>query len=530
MSFRDEIKRVVREQFLSSAAPSQYRISTANLINPDGTVNVLVDGKSYIATPLYPIVQGQEVVVIFGDRGAVSAVPTRPNTPDVEIIHPPFFSGGFIRFATGLNLQQAGDNTTYVIDVSDLLPGGSWFGDNGTAYPVFTGPKGAFSPDGTQYVIVVSGPSGEIRIRQYKLGLRLIKTTPINIPNNIWNVRATLVNDVSRVSGFSGPSSLGTKIAIIGVWLDSSDNLYWLELQDSRWTLVDPQPPEGTVDTQITLFKLVSGSAVSLAVWSNGSIINASSGNAFPVWGFSDPTIFDATQSRVVINTSDVAFPPSGNNSLASVEGVNLGQPPTLGSPFTIPDTFAVATSDGPYTMPSSIPSPHRYSVPNGPGIQYFDSGNSRFLSVISGGASEQTRNAISALLWFRNPVPQPPPPLLNYPFLQNLILLLAKPGASAFVGASSIFTIDNILPDSITSDIAKVSTFFQNIAFFKNLSNGLFVDANLRVRPITQSNPTTYHIETDASKFLKVSPGNVDPTILVLTPAFRQPLTGVQV
>ncbi|SRR6266576_610852 len=211
MTLRDQLKQVIKRELLSRGIGSKYRISNVVTLNSDGTCLTFLDGVGITATPLYPVVSGQEVMLIFGDAGKVSAVPTRPNTPQVDVIHPPFFSGGPIKFryaafefggsSNSVRIQDSNSNKVYRLILPDTaLPG------------LIILLSLTLSPNG-QYLAYTESSNGgsgntvNFAYRIYKLGATLQSSGAIPGVTNGFFLNASLVSEF-LVQGYALASAL----------------------------------------------------------------------------------------------------------------------------------------------------------------------------------------------------------------------------------------------------------------------------------------------------------------------------------
>jgi hypothetical protein len=93
-SLRDKIKQAIKDQLtgIGWTNPSKYRLGVVTALNPDGTCLALLDGNAIQALPTYPVVQGQQVIVVLGDGGTYTVIPTSPAPGIVPLDKPPFFT------------------------------------------------------------------------------------------------------------------------------------------------------------------------------------------------------------------------------------------------------------------------------------------------------------------------------------------------------------------------------------------------------------------------------------------------------
>lgn len=148
------LRKLIAEEYQKATANAgQALLGFVNSLNDDGTANVLTTfGTQIIATPLYPTVKGQKVIVI-STGGLFRCAPTSPNAPPAAVLIPPFFTGGAIlaafpqsgSLATGpfsIRFQAVGSNKIFTwpilpqaatpawssFSAGSFSPGGRFFG------------------------------------------------------------------------------------------------------------------------------------------------------------------------------------------------------------------------------------------------------------------------------------------------------------------------------------------------------------------------------------------------------------------
>lgn len=244
MTLRDQIKQMTRDELGVSGSASQYLLGTIQTINADGSVVVLgSDGVSYTAGVLYPVVQGQQCILTFGDGGKIAAIPTSPAAPQTEVIHPPFLSGGgFIRLACyegnwrnpaapfqGKSIMVEDTrvaNKVFILDSGITDPDFTGFFAEGAAFPRFS-PNGRFmsvtgvDATGTNSFMVV-----------YDLGVGPIASTSVLGPNpevldqNV--VLCTMKTTIFKLI-VQGPADVGAFSSVpLDLIVTDDGTMYWL--------------------------------------------------------------------------------------------------------------------------------------------------------------------------------------------------------------------------------------------------------------------------------------------------------------
>ena len=242
-SFKDKLKDLIKQQITSSTGTtnsSKYRLGTVSLLNDNnlaleevasnknGTCMVSVDGISINAFPLYPVVVGQEVVLIFGDAGKISAVPTRPSTPQIDIIPPPFFSGGKLRFVI--------DETQNIAPLTSVI---LRFQDQGSRslfrfiIPDITGNNLAnvvkFSKNARLFAVLsedFGSPNSDTWLKSFSLGQSLTSSGDIDKENKIFSINPAALQAIKPVINF-----LSGNEQIVDCDIDNDGTLYYLRFR-----------------------------------------------------------------------------------------------------------------------------------------------------------------------------------------------------------------------------------------------------------------------------------------------------------
>jgi len=139
---REKFKELIRSSLSSQATfdTPTYSLASVISLNDDGTVLAADSrGNQFTAFPKYPVVIGQNVILVNDGQGNISAVPVGASVQPTEVIHPPFFSGKIQTLFTGqigpgafgnnslfdnqldILVQQAGSNKVIAIRARDIL-------------------------------------------------------------------------------------------------------------------------------------------------------------------------------------------------------------------------------------------------------------------------------------------------------------------------------------------------------------------------------------------------------------------------
>lgn len=254
---RDVIKEIVRGELGSMSSSTDARLGIVKSTQGD-SADVLVGSQIFTVRLSYPAVAGQEVVVLPGDSGRFeSAFPMRPTPDPVIFEQPPFFAaaGGLLRFfvyETGLiaptdtptwRFQDQKSRKVYRQTLTDLADATSldlWFN---------------FSPDGKKFsfAVTISGQSKYV-IRSYSLGLKLTDNGVIDLPNEIYVLKATLLENIV-VSGISLSTNKPQDTFV-------DDKLYFLQQIDISSGSPPPIPPADDNDPRWSPTKLDFGVAI----------------------------------------------------------------------------------------------------------------------------------------------------------------------------------------------------------------------------------------------------------------------------
>ena len=226
-TLKDRIQQIIRDQVQTQQGGTRYQVGTVTTVNPDGTVNINVNGVSYVAGALYPLVQGQQCIAVFGDGGKISAVPTGAQPAATEVIHPPFFSGAaFMRFAI-FNFSGTTPVPGPPVDTSQFLLEDSrsqnvFVANCGLGGLGFILTVGQFSPNGRFLGIIgVDNFVANFLIRVLDLGANPFSTASPR-GSNVFNLSPTVI------LAFSVPLINGS---ILGqnqdIWVDDSGTPFW---------------------------------------------------------------------------------------------------------------------------------------------------------------------------------------------------------------------------------------------------------------------------------------------------------------
>lgn len=260
MRLRDQIKDLIKKQLPVNTDGSKYVLSTAIQQNDDElkTWQCEFQGNIISATPLYPLTKGQEVILVFGDSGSVSAIPTRPATPSQDLIIPPFFSGGKFRFLsqtfaldpaninTQLKLQDSGSSNVYILDL-------------GRSVSLLQNP--VLSPNGEwlAYVEILPGTGNtSYEIHSINIGKKLVAVgDPVDKDLKLFNLKFTekFAKLMPFQKQFADPGVNGTGILfsnynVLDLFVDNKGVLYWMDIQTDIWSLayipINP-PNDGSI-------------------------------------------------------------------------------------------------------------------------------------------------------------------------------------------------------------------------------------------------------------------------------------------
>lgn len=310
---RSAIKKLIAEEYQKfKTASGTNTLGIVNDTNADGTVNVLDStGAVTAATPLYPCVKGQKVILMAAG-GTFKCAPITPNAPNVPIIIPPFFSGGLTRFAVGhqfgdipgqnemaVDFQDKGSNQIFRLTFPDLPIANNWT-FAGSGFVVDTQIDGslngivqpfhqfsnffpfAFSEDGAAFAIAFNQlgsalpfDSPDIRgykIRLYKIGTTMKSAGVIDPVNQIVQLSATLIQEVNGTcaqntqslaidpptfNGFVAYQELRIQMSLFVTKSVASDGttsykIYWMDLFRRKATLTSVSAFPGLLDIGFT--------------------------------------------------------------------------------------------------------------------------------------------------------------------------------------------------------------------------------------------------------------------------------------
>jgi len=254
---RDVIKEIVRGELGNMSSSADARLGIVKSTQGD-SADVLVGSRIFTVRLSYPAVAGQEVVVLPGDSGRFeSAFPTRPTPDPVIFEQPPFFAaaGGLLRFfvdETGLiaptdtptwRFQDQKSRKVYRQTLTDLADATSlalWFN---------------LSPDGKKFSFTVTiGGQSKYVVRSYSLGLKLADNGVIDAPNDIYVLKATLLENIV-ISGISLSTNKPQDTFV-------DDKLYFLQQIDFSSGSPPPVPPVDDNDPRWSPTKLDFGTII----------------------------------------------------------------------------------------------------------------------------------------------------------------------------------------------------------------------------------------------------------------------------
>lgn len=599
-TIRDKVKDIVRDTLLINGKSPNYRLGVVVGLNNDGSAAVQVDGSTTSASPLYPVVIGQAVILIYS-TGSVTAVPTRSRPPLVPFEHPPYFTGGFIRIlgtGTGIGLlQDAGNSNVYQILAPDLNP---------IATPhAYTAKGGCLSPDGTRCCVVwfntkntgsSSLPPFDVHYRVYDLGQSLQGTktnTPellISTAKMLFEVIRPLHNlDFTGVTVYpfnnalADPNDASVQLDAVCALDSDPSKLYWPEITyfvESTYTggndsgvVPPPLIADGTPMQQIQLFKY-DNSAIPLPTttvigtwftWVIDNFVFPFQQN--PTFGFNKGISFP----RAVFSLECVDGVPYAN----SIGGDLAGMIPAIVDPFSAEMVGIKSEATGTGCVASILPIDNlagegiHGTPPNtftrlifaGPdsaetlqtwdtGCQflYLDSNGQHTLELIFPAAGAANGPAITAVgdVTYSRSDGNGPLHSANIARLRNFLTYIYQ-GLNRTTGNTGLDFVSVLYKDISKGEGAKavysVAKFTNSISgdpffnhgvssiqpgrglFFmmKSTANGWFIDGSLHIRlAASKDNGATWTMDTDKTKFLKVSPSTdpaVDQTILKVFP-----------
>jgi hypothetical protein len=243
VTLREQIKQIVRRQIAETQGgpSSKYQLGVVAAVNADGTVLISINGVNYTAGALYPLVQGQQCIAVFGDGGKISAVPTGQNTPPTEVIPPPFFSGaGGIRFLTnnydtakvpGSTFQKQilleDSITKNVFVLSPVLPGSNLLPFLTNSHVSGLYPPASFSPNGKFLAVLSSNSSTAptaVTVFVYNLGSKQFSGT--SIAPTLFSIAPTLIAKGSNSIPANPESGNGAQVSDLVV--DDTGTAYWM--------------------------------------------------------------------------------------------------------------------------------------------------------------------------------------------------------------------------------------------------------------------------------------------------------------
>jgi hypothetical protein len=495
MTIKDQVKQIIREVVSSRGTNSQYRLGTVQAVNGDGTCAVMIDGNAVSATPLYPLVLGQQAIVVFAPDGSASAIPTSPNTAQVEFTPPPFFTGGVLKFAAGPQIQQAFSSKIYQILASDLVGYqdlGSWF-----------------SPDGTR-IVVIWGKSGnsDVHYRVYDIGQSMASTATIDPVNQIFQAKATLLFEIIRTLNWGDwahsppianimPEPAANFDNFTGIVnspviaaLDNDPNqLYWAEHQSVDTLLSGLGDPVEIVST----YKLdVNKNPVLMGKWTVAFVGQPGSSSASAI-----RSVFylgEVGIRGVAFGTPSGFFDPATTEIFTQAISNPFGTDNILTFPPYTPLVYGILTPSG---ASYSVPASGGFSattVPNGPNV------------VFNSGIQSNVDQVNPSHHW-------PPSRMKKF----NAMLFAAPPNDFINIVYEDTKTLVKTLA-KFTNPISTSGNTLNGDCLFlmSSQTKGLLIDSRGHVRKaVSTDGGATFTIDTDTSKYLRISPGQTDPTVV---------------
>jgi hypothetical protein len=471
---RQQVKAIIRDALQEKrASGAQGRIGTVTVVNDDGTVAVSIDGGTVTCNTSYPLVANMQVLVMLTPDGNRVAIPTLPPPSATEIAATKFFSGGNIKFAAGsgrgggvlgggIFFQQVGSSKVYQLDITDLPA------------DIFATVQ-SFSPNGKKIGLFgfnASVGSPASRYRVYSIGDELTEDGVIDAPNQIFKLKATLLHEVIRpINNVYTTVSPNPIFRPGAVWVDN-DTIFWTET-----ILANRGLGAGEANMTLAFMGIDSGgNPLTIAqiviefVAPAGPPLNAQF-REIVAFG-SGSGIFNGTKQEILMQQTS---PFGSGNLLPTVLPTVPATPPQFG--IEIPAPSYTATAAPPQTI--------------SPGCSQVFVSNGLFpvaRAIVS------TLKAKTAL--FRGTGGSPED------FLRVIV--------------EATGTITQSTSTNTISGDASLST--NCVALLNSTSKGFFLDALGHVRLVTSANGgVTFTIGSDPTKYLKVSPGQVDPTLLRL-------------
>jgi len=355
--FKERLKAIIRNYIqteLSTQAPPSYSMGSCTQVNDDGTINVQdQNGNVWTATPKYPVVLGQNVVLANAGGGVLSAIPLGPRTPPEQIIHPPYFTGGgkhmffglvgtapgsYVDSQLDIFLQISGSNRIIAIRARDILTPEDYAsaliagraGNNTVIYAV--------SPDHKSLLLIypmnvssVNTPSAAVllNIQGIGPGEELDSTLGVYALNT--------VNAVQYQTGIDFTLGAGGNVVSLDVFGASCNNSglgYFLILLPSGMMGIASLAPGATalsVISEINFF----GNVASFCGPICGSFLNPAEGNLL-----------------IAYNTATITNSPNGTHQefLLVIDSENVSSP--IGGVVPIVDPVETLDTSGAYNVP----------------------------------------------------------------------------------------------------------------------------------------------------------------------------------
>lgn len=482
---RQQVKAIIKDALQEKVASgAKGRIGTVTSVGDDGTVTVSIDGGSITCNTSYPLTENMQVLVMLTADNLRVAIPTLPPASSPVIEATKFFSGGNIKFAAGsgrgggvlgggIFLQQVGSSKVYQLDItdlpSDIFATVQSFSQNGKKIGLF-----GFNAS-------VGSPASRYRV--YEIGDVLTEDGVIDAPNQIFKLKATLKHEVIRPINFVYSQVTPNPIFRPGaIWIDN-DTMFWTET-----VLANRGLGAGEANMTLSFMGIDSGgNPLTIAqiviefVAPAGPPLNAQF-REIVAFG-SGSGIFNGTKQELLMQQTS----PFGSGNLL---------PTVLPTIPATPPQFGI-----------EIPAPS-YTATTAP------------VQTISPGCSQKFVS--SGLFPVARAITQT---------IKAKVVLFQGVGGSPEDFLRVIVEVSGTITQSTsTNTISGDASLSTNcVALLDKTSKGFFLDSLGHVRLVTSANGgVTFTIGSDPTKYLKVSPGQADPTLLRLIndPLFATPVT----
>lgn len=277
--FRDALKQAIKDK-LRGSLPSKYRLGDITSLNSDGTCLVMVDGTTVVAAPLYPVVMGQRVVVVKGDSGGFSAIPTRPGPPPPLFEPPPFFSGAeFLRlamdetffvgvspFVPAYRFQDEGSSNLFRVTLADMI------GNFATVENQQTTGSG-LSPNGRFFAFVftfendLTHATGLAYVRVLDIGTKkLSSNTVIDAPSKLFAITPTITKSIQN------PINYNTGTGPAATFVQNDGTLFYLSYAAAQNNFQFPHPLPTDNGGPATILETWDGAEFKNSIGLNGIV------------------------------------------------------------------------------------------------------------------------------------------------------------------------------------------------------------------------------------------------------------------